>query len=410
MNKFLNCVLRESPLDSPFALRKKYDSGGDPLGAGASVLNTVIGGLFSSGQASRNRALARELNEKNIAMQRETNELNALLQREANEQNYRIFQEGNQFNLDMWNRQNQYNLPSAQVARLKAAGINPYAVYGNGSVSEAGGISAASPSQMQAADMVAPRADQAYYDDPGRGFNQAMTAFNAFAEARLKNAQVKNLETEGEVSRGRLDLDRSLGSTNIKYLEELSKKEGWLGDLAKEQLNYERASQKYRLGLLMGDMRQQSENFRSMQVLRSGYELQNKMYEVQLAYAPKLNDAQLSQYYATVGQLKAQIGLINANKMLTDEQRETEIQKRVGVIIDNGLKGFDFKLKDEMKNITLSLAREELYEKEDNRMMRPFDFEHRMSGKAGQWFPVPVGEYEASKIYERNKKRDAFKQ
>lgn len=36
--------------------------------------------------------------------------------------------------LVMWERNNQYNAPSAQMARLKMAGLNPNLVYGNGSV------------------------------------------------------------------------------------------------------------------------------------------------------------------------------------------------------------------------------------------------------------------------------------
>lgn len=38
----------------------------------------------------------------------------------------------NAWNLEMWNLQNQYNDPSAQMARLKAAGLNPNLMYGKG--------------------------------------------------------------------------------------------------------------------------------------------------------------------------------------------------------------------------------------------------------------------------------------
>lgn len=38
-------------------------------------------------------------------------------------------------NLAMWNLQNAYNDPSAQMLRLKAAGLNPNLVYGGGNVS-----------------------------------------------------------------------------------------------------------------------------------------------------------------------------------------------------------------------------------------------------------------------------------
>lgn len=36
----------------------------------------------------------------------------------------------NQFNLEQWNRENAYNDPAAQVARMKAAGINPNSEFG----------------------------------------------------------------------------------------------------------------------------------------------------------------------------------------------------------------------------------------------------------------------------------------
>ncbi|AXH77374.1 MAG: DNA pilot protein [Microviridae sp.] len=41
-------------------------------------------------------------------------------------------------NLEMWNKQNLYNHPSQQMERLKAAGLNPNLVYGNGTSTVAG--------------------------------------------------------------------------------------------------------------------------------------------------------------------------------------------------------------------------------------------------------------------------------
>lgn len=52
----------------------------------------------------------------------------------------------NQRNIENWNRQNQYNDPSAAMARLKAAGLNPNMVYGTGSATggTAGSVGGAS--------------------------------------------------------------------------------------------------------------------------------------------------------------------------------------------------------------------------------------------------------------------------
>lgn len=61
---------------------------------------------------------------------------NADAMREANQMNYRMYKEDR-----------EYNTPVNQMARLKAAGLNPHLVYGNGSV--VGNTSGGAP-QMQA--------------------------------------------------------------------------------------------------------------------------------------------------------------------------------------------------------------------------------------------------------------------
>ena len=45
-----------------------------------------------------------------------------------------------QFQLDMWNRTNDYNSPLKQMERLKAGGLNPNLVYGNGATTTANNI------------------------------------------------------------------------------------------------------------------------------------------------------------------------------------------------------------------------------------------------------------------------------
>ena len=52
----------------------------------------------------------------------------------ANRANVGLMHEQNQWNLDQWNRENSYNLPSSQIARLKAAGLNPSLIYGEGGI------------------------------------------------------------------------------------------------------------------------------------------------------------------------------------------------------------------------------------------------------------------------------------
>lgn len=62
--------------------------------------------------------------------------LNALSQsginKKTREWNERMYSMQRQHALDDWNRQNEYNNPAAQMARLKAAGLNPHLIYGGG--------------------------------------------------------------------------------------------------------------------------------------------------------------------------------------------------------------------------------------------------------------------------------------
>lgn len=50
----------------------------------------------------------------------------------TNQQNKQLAEYQYKKNLEMWNLQNKYNEPSAQMSRLRAAGLNPNLLYGTG--------------------------------------------------------------------------------------------------------------------------------------------------------------------------------------------------------------------------------------------------------------------------------------
>lgn len=119
---------------------KFLDSGGifatgfkrDPITSGIiSGVGSLAGGLFSS---SGSRYAARK-------------QLQAV--RETNQMNYQIAQQNNAFNERMWNMQNEYNSPTAQRARLEAAGINPYLMLDGSSTGVAQSSPTADPSGTQ---------------------------------------------------------------------------------------------------------------------------------------------------------------------------------------------------------------------------------------------------------------------
>lgn len=71
-----------------------------------------------------------------------------LLQDAQNRANKEQTKDAQRFSVDMWNLQNQYNTPSAQVQRLRDAGLNPNLAYGQVADSKAALVGAPSPAHM----------------------------------------------------------------------------------------------------------------------------------------------------------------------------------------------------------------------------------------------------------------------
>ena len=100
-----------------------------PIGIGTAAL--IGSGLQFGGNLLQNWQ-----NQNQAGQQRDWNE--QMWSQEKNWQKQH-WKDQNQWNLDMWNRMNKYNSPIEQMARLKAAGINPHMMYMKGSPGQAGG-------------------------------------------------------------------------------------------------------------------------------------------------------------------------------------------------------------------------------------------------------------------------------
>lgn len=86
--------------------------------------------------------------------------------------------------LSDWNMQNEYNSPAAQMARLRAAGLNPNLVYGNGAqVSQAQQVRSASAGSSSPNPV---------------SFNPGST-LAAFQDASMRQAQTDNLKAQNTV-------------------------------------------------------------------------------------------------------------------------------------------------------------------------------------------------------------------
>lgn len=54
---------------------------------------------------------------------------------------WKLYEDNKAYQTEMWNKTNEYNDPSAQRARLEAAGLNPYMMMNGGSAGVAGSVS-----------------------------------------------------------------------------------------------------------------------------------------------------------------------------------------------------------------------------------------------------------------------------
>lgn len=148
------------------------------VGGIISGVGSLLGGIGSS--AMNNKAV-RDTNKANM----EIAKYQAQWQQQENEKAY-------QRSLNMWNLQNEYNSPTQQMARIRAAGLNPNLVYGNG----VAGNSAGSTPQYEPAKFNAPTM-QAY-----RGWNLGISdAISQFLAYRTAKAQVDNMEAQNSLIR-----------------------------------------------------------------------------------------------------------------------------------------------------------------------------------------------------------------
>lgn len=91
----------------------------------------ILGSLLAGGLGLLGSAVSSGVNARNV---KKTNEANMELAKYQNEWQTRENEKAFERSVSMWNMQNQYNTPTEQMARLKAAGLNPNLVYGNGTV------------------------------------------------------------------------------------------------------------------------------------------------------------------------------------------------------------------------------------------------------------------------------------
>ncbi len=177
-------------------------------GAG-SVLSGVLGYF---GQQSANKAMLKAT-------------------RETNEQNYKIWQEQQQHNIDMFNLENEanrenwqyqfdttnaYNDPSAQVARLRAAGLNPSMAMQGGNaagVASSSSMGSASANPAGAPQMQAPP-PEAFSSPEVAGLREGMQGLITLSQAISSMHENKLTDTKVDETLSNIGLLDSLKDTH----------------------------------------------------------------------------------------------------------------------------------------------------------------------------------------------------
>lgn len=141
-------------------------------------------------------------------------------------------------NLSHWNQQNEYNTPANQMARMKAAGLNPAMMYGGG---QGGGT--ASPVQKaeaQRPEFKVPRA--------GDSLAQAGTTFmNSIYNMELKEQQLDNLKADNTVKLAQAALLASQGDRSQFDLGLETELKAVSAEARKEQLRKLQIDNKFQL-------------------------------------------------------------------------------------------------------------------------------------------------------------------
>ena len=306
------------PIDRPFGSNHCHTplslGAGTAIAAGISGLSSIFGGILGkNSQSSANRT-------------------NLQINRENQKWNEKMMDKQNAWNLAQWNRENDYNSASQQVARLRAAGLNPYLMMQNGSAGSASSVTSSAPGNAGMSNTVSPfdysaaaagvgNAVSQYYN------NQLMSANvrkaiaeaigqekqNTWIDAELQ-AKIENLKQNTSSSKTRQELDK-FGLFRAKNM--------LVGELAQQDLQNQSLA----------------ETIVNQRANTLYTEMQTALASANLSWLPKVKEAELSslaaQTFAAVqagklsqkqGQLAIQNALESAAR--TQGQKLTNYQSR----------------------------------------------------------------------------------
>lgn len=320
-------MIRVKYLDSDFGPSLKCIP--FPIGAviqgGSGVLGSVLGGIF--GSKSQNSA----------------NATNLQISRENNAFNERMMNKQDALNYEAWKRQNEYNTPSAQVQRLKEAGLNPYLMLSNGN--QIGTASSANSSSMASASGNPNM--QAYDPSSGiaNGVNSIGGAIANYIAAKKAEGEIANMNMQN----GLLQQQIIAMSKDNEYKSLMNDEmlRGFKFDNYKKSAEYENQlwSNRYQQETFNSDVgikRLQEQNLSNQNVIQGLTALQmslsNRQLQNEINAFPKRLKAELNEAYARSFAAFASGKASLSSAALNFKMAITETLKQRGIHYDNNVK------------------------------------------------------------------------
>lgn len=313
------------------------------LGAAASAASpwvsiaSGIGSLFG-----RNRNI-----DKQIAAQERENEKNR-------QYNLQLAKQQNQWNIEQWNRENAYNDPSAQMSRLKEAGLNPDLMYENGA---SGLMSASSPVMTSGAPSspvdMSPLGSKMTVGDMYQSIQQAMLNDEVInktkQETRKTGFEADSANVEALYKAAREQQELKIGETSVTLNKSLANESYVKADKIAVEINKVAeetnllVQQRHQILASIENMNADTANKKLEGFLRSKeFELLAKrtVAEIkQINASSHLTYIQARDVLATqiarISNLNASTFLSKSSGVLNQEKQVTEILQQAGLSISN---------------------------------------------------------------------------
>lgn len=294
---------------------------GSAIGAGTSLIGgastTHMQNQANKEIAQMNNAFNEKMFDKQIAYNKEMYQTQLGDQwkfyDDQKENAWKLYEDNKAYQTEMWNKQNEYNDPSAQRARLEAAGLNPYMMMNGGSAGIAGSVSGTQGSAPSAGapgvQGVHPPTATPYsadYSGVMQGLGHAIDTIMTGSQRNIQNAQADNLRIEGKyiASKAIAELYRTYNDAKNDD----------------ERVAIQRVLSSIQKDLSVSQVAVNNENVRQIQAQTRIAVTENLLREQELKFLPQAQKLQLAQG-------AADIALKYSQKNLTEKQAQHEIEK-----------------------------------------------------------------------------------